>query len=148
YANFLPNCLQAGSNAGFSPRSSTVGPNRSNIRVHMRLPIVPAIIAAALLGAAWYLFNASRSGVRILDVPRLSRLADIEGVETEVAVSGAGVYAVVSSGDLWLLNTSNGARRRLTQTSEPESFPAWTPDGKRITFTRGADTFVIEPDSN
>jgi len=30
--------------------------------------------------------------------------------------------------------------------SRKGSFPAWTPDGKRITFHRGPDTFAIDPD--
>src|SRR5262249_21162778 len=32
-------------------------------------------------------------------------------------------------------------------TTEAESFPNWTPDGKQITFTRGPNTFRIDPDS-
>jgi Tol biopolymer transport system component len=66
-------------------------------------------------------------------------------VETEVAIAPDGnQYAVVVSGDLWLLNMSTGGRRQITRTPEAESFPSWTPDGKRITFTRGADTFAID----
>jgi len=34
----------------------------------MRLPIIPAIVAATLLGAVWYLFNAARAGERTIDV--------------------------------------------------------------------------------
>src|SRR6185295_18663347 len=114
----------------------------------MRLPIIPFVVAAVLLGGAWYLFNASRSGLRTPDVPRLARLADVEGIETEVAVTPDGTRcAVIASGDLWFLNLSNGDRKQLTRTPQPESFPNWTPDAKRITFTRGADTFAISPDS-
>lgn len=115
----------------------------------MRLPIIPAVVAAALLGAVWYLFNATRSDQRTLDVPRLTRLADIDGIETEVAIAPDGNrLAVIVSGDLWMLNTSAGQRNQITRTPEVESAPAWTPDGKRITFTRGADTFAINPDTS
>lgn len=115
----------------------------------MRLPIIPAIVAAVLLGGVWYLFNATRSGERTIDVPHLSKLADIEGIETEVAASADGTrYAVIASGNLWLLNTSTGERRQLTHSTEPVLFPAWTFDQKRITFTRGSDTFAIAPDGN
>src|SRR5712692_3493456 len=108
----------------------------------MRLPIIPAVVAAALLGAVWYLFNATRSDQKTLDVPRLTRLADIDGIETEVAVAPDGNrYAVVVSGDVWFLNISTGNRRQITKTPQPETFPAWTPDGKRVSITRGSDTF-------
>src|SRR5881628_1279860 len=108
----------------------------------MRLPIIPFIIAATLLMAAWYFFTSARPDRKTLDVPRLTRLADIDGIETEVAVAPDGNrYAVVVSGDVWLLNISTGNRRQITQTPQLETFPAWTPDGKRVTFTRGSDTF-------
>src|SRR5579863_9923017 len=110
----------------------------------MKLPIIPAVVAAALLGAVWYLFNATRPGERFLDVPHLARLADIEGIETEVGASADGMrYAVVSSGHLWLLNTGTGERKQLSITAEPTSFPAWAPDEKRISFTRGSNTYAI-----
>jgi Tol biopolymer transport system component len=114
----------------------------------MRLPIIPFVIAVTLLTAVWYLFNSSRPSRRILDVPKLSRLADLDGIETEVAVSLDGQrFAVIVSGDLWLLNLNSGARKQLTRTPESESFPAWTPDGKRITYTRGPNTYAIDPDT-
>jgi Tol biopolymer transport system component len=114
----------------------------------MRLPIIPAVVAAALLGAVWYLFNATHSTQKVLDVPKLTRLADIDGIETEAAISPDGTRcAVIASGDLWLLNIANGDRKKITQTAEAESFPAWAPDGKQLAFTRGADTFVIDIES-
>ena len=113
----------------------------------MRLPIIPFVVAVALLGAVVYFFNTTR-GQRSLDAPRLTPLADIDGVETEVGAAPDGNrYAVIASGDLWVLNLSTGERKQLTRTPEPEFFPAWMPDGKRITFSRGTDTFAIDPDS-
>src|SRR6266516_2972125 len=115
----------------------------------MKLPIVPLVIAVTLLSAVVYLFTATRSNHRTLDAPRLTRLADIDGIETEVAIAPDGNrYAVMVSGDVWVLNLATGRRRQMTHTPEAESFPAWTPDGKRITFTRGSDTFIIDPDTN
>jgi Tol biopolymer transport system component len=114
----------------------------------MRLPVIPFVVAVILLAGVWYLFTASRPGHLTLDAPRLSRLADIDGVETEVAVTPDGKrLAVIASGDLWVLDQSAGMRKQLTRTTEPESFPNWTPDGKRITFTRSGDTFVIDPET-
>src|SRR2546427_9769985 len=115
----------------------------------MRLPIIPIVVAVVLLTAVVYLFTVvTRSDQKVLDVPRLTRLADLEGIETEVAIAPDGNrYAVISSGDLWILNLSTNARQQLTHTPEPETFPEWAPDGKQITFTRGPDTFAVDPDT-
>jgi Tol biopolymer transport system component len=114
----------------------------------MKLPIIPILVAGTLLSLVVYLFNVSRSGRLTLDVPKVMRLADIDGIETEVAVApDANRYAVIASGDLWLLNAASGDRKQLTRTPEPEIFPNWSPDGRQITFTRGADTFAVNPDT-
>src|SRR2546426_5961543 len=111
----------------------------------MRLPIVPFVIATTLLMAAWYFFTYTRPTRKTLDVPRLTRLADIDGIETEIAVAPEGNrYAVVASGDIWVLNVGTSQRYQLTRTPESESSPAWTLDGKGITYTRGSDTFVMD----
>ncbi len=111
----------------------------------MKLPVIPFLIAATLLGIAIYLFNTTGRGApKILAAPKLTQIADVEGIETEVAISPDGTRcAVIADGDLWMLSLSDGHRERITRTSEPESFPAWSPDGKRLTFTRGADTMVV-----
>src|SRR5436309_15926536 len=112
----------------------------------MRFPIVPFVIATTLLTVVWYLFTSTRPHHKVPDVPRLTRLADIDGIETEVAIAPDGNrYAVIVSGDIWVLNIATGGRYHLTPTSDPESSPAWTPDGKRITFTRGSDTLAVHP---
>jgi len=114
----------------------------------MRFPIVPFVIATTLLTVVWYLFTSTRPKHKVLDVPRLTRLADIDGIETEVAITPDGNrYAVIVSGNIWVLNIATGGRYQLTSPSDPESSPAWTPDGKRITFTRGSDTFAVDPDT-
>ena len=108
----------------------------------MRLPIIPLVVAATILGLAFYLFN-STGARRTMDAPRLARLGDIAGLETQVAISPDGSrYAVISDGDLWLLD-SDGSQTRLTESAEAESSPSWSPDGSRIAFTRGRDTFAI-----
>src|SRR5206468_2918141 len=154
------NCLQNGLNKGrsrFLPCGFSKSPRRiigkteelASTKINsMRLPVIPFVIAVTILGAVWYLFTATRPARRTLDAPRLSRVADIDGVETEVSITTDGArFAVISDGNLWVLNLSNGQRKQITTTPEPESFPNWTPDDKRITFTRGPNTFIVDPDT-
>jgi Tol biopolymer transport system component len=114
----------------------------------MKIPVIPIVVAATLVIIVVFLFNSMSSEQKTFGAPKIERLVDIEGIETEVALAPDGTRLVaVASGDLWLLNLSDGSRQRLTETPAPESFPAFAPDGKRITFTRGSDTFTISTDS-
>jgi len=75
-------------------------------------------------------------------------MADIDGIETEVAITSDGNrVAVIASGELWVFNPANGERKQITHNPENESFINWIPDGKRITFSRGLNTFAIDPDT-
>jgi Tol biopolymer transport system component len=112
----------------------------------MRLPIIPITVVAVLMGVVASLITLVPPAERFLGAPIVSALMDIDGVETDVAVAPDGIrYAVISSGDLWFANTDDNTRLQLTDSTEIESSPSWTPDGSRITFTREQDTFVIEP---
>jgi Tol biopolymer transport system component len=108
----------------------------------MKLPVIPLVVAATLIGIVVYLFNSVSSGRLKFGEARLEKIADLMGTETEVAVAPDGARLVaVASGDLWLFNIADGTRQRITETPESESFPAWAPDGKRVTFTRGNNIF-------
>ena len=114
----------------------------------MRVPVVPIAVVTVLVGVVAGLVTLVPPAEQFLAAPVVSALIDIKGVETDVAVAPDGNrYAVISSGNLWFTNSENDARLQLTQSTELESSPAWTPDGGRITFTREHDTFVIEPES-
>ena len=92
-----------------------------------------------------YLFDSAASRNLALGAPHLERLADVEGTETEVAIAPDGTRLLaIASGDLWLLDTSSSSNQRLTSTPEPESSPAWAPDGLQVTYTRGTDTFSAQ----
>ena len=110
----------------------------------MKIPWVPLGVATTLVIVVVFLFNSMGSGQKVFGQPMLERLADFEGTETEVSIAPDGMRLVaVASGDLWLFNVADGSRQRLTETTEKESFPAWTSDGQRVTFTRGTDTFAV-----
>jgi Tol biopolymer transport system component len=114
------------------------------VRERLKIPIIPLVVAGTLIAVVVYLFNSASSGKLTLGEARVEKLADLEGVESEVAVTSDGSRLVaIASGDLWLFNIANGSRQRITQTAESESFPAWAPDGKRLTFTLGNNTYVV-----
>ena len=53
--------------------------------------------------------------------------------------------------DIWVMNADGSARMRLTATASPESFPAWSPDGRQIAFVRGdseAEIWVMDADGS
>jgi len=110
----------------------------------MRIPFTLAAIVALLLAGAIYLFNSPASRDAAFGAPRLTKIGDVDGVETEVAIAPDGRrYAVIASGDLWLIDIVSGSQRRLTQDAGADRFPSWTPDGQKISFTRGADIFTV-----
>jgi Tol biopolymer transport system component len=110
----------------------------------MKVPIVPIVVAAAVLAAAVYLFTVLGSPKLVLGVPQVTRLADLDGVETDVAVAPDGVQcAVVVDGNLWLLNLNDGSRKQITSAQQAATSPAWMPDGRTLAFTRGGDTFAV-----
>src|SRR5687767_6870775 len=110
----------------------------------MKIPWVPVVVAATLLAVVVFLFNSMDSGPKVFGQPRMERLADLDGVETEISIAPDGSRLVaVASGDLWLFDIDGGSPQRLTQTIDEESFPAWAPDGQRVSFTRGSDTFTL-----
>src|SRR6185436_16349917 len=113
----------------------------------MKLPIVPIVIAATVLLAAIFFLRSSGPTKRVPGAPKLTKLVDIEGVETEAAIAPDGMrLAVIASGDLWLWNMKDGTSQRVTSTPEEESGAAWTPDGRKVSFSRGQDTFVTSTD--
>ena len=110
----------------------------------MKIPWVPLVVAATLVTVVVFLFNSMDSVTKVFGQPRIEKVADLDGAETEVSVAPDGTRLIaVASGDLWLFDIASGSRQRLTQTTDKESFPAWAPDGKRLTFTRGSDTFAL-----
>ena len=80
----------------------------------MRLPVIPIAVVVVLLGGAYALVTSEGPPTLVMGAPNLTVLADIDGVETEVAIAPNRMsYAVIASGDLWLA-AADGAVERLT----------------------------------
>jgi TolB protein len=47
--------------------------------------------------------------------------------------------------DVYLIPASGGRRRRLTRNEVDDLYPAWSPAGERIVFTRSGDLFRMNP---
>jgi Tol biopolymer transport system component len=111
----------------------------------MKVPVLPLTIAVAILGALVYFLSTAKAPPRAhFGAPILTRIGEFEGTETEVSIAPDGKqYAAIVSGNVWLLNIGDGSRKQITETPEPASFPSWTPDSRRITFTRGNDTWAV-----
>ena len=111
----------------------------------MKVPILPLAIAVVILGAVVYFVGTSKGPARAhFGAPILTRIGEFEGTETEVSIAPDGKqYATIVSGNVWLLNIGDGSRKQITETPEQESFPSWTPDSRKVTFSRGPDTFAI-----
>lgn len=108
----------------------------------MRLPLMPLVIAIALLGGGVYLVVALSPSRHTLDAPAIAELLDLPGTETEVSYSPSGTtLAVVADGDVWLVSLPVASPVRLTQTPEPEFALAWSPDGGKVCFSLVQDTW-------
>jgi TolB protein len=52
--------------------------------------------------------------------------------------------------DLYVINADGSGQRPLTETLQPEGYPAWSPDGKKIAFVAmsDSDVYVIDTDGS
>lgn len=53
----------------------------------------------------------------------------------------------IAQGDLYLYESGTGAVRRLTASAEPEYNPRFSPDGRRLAYTRGGNLFAYDLES-
>ena len=72
-----------------------------------------------------------RSGKR---VGTLGDAGEFASVEFSPDRKNVAVTEVGPSADLWIYEVTRGLKTRFTFDPAPENFPAWSPDGKKITF--------------
>ncbi len=90
-----------------------------------------------------YEINRDGSGLRKLSDDEIKRIPPANG-----DTSKDRRWTVYSqAGDVFLFDNSSGAIRQVTKTADAELNPRFLPDGKRISFTRGGNLFVMSLDN-
>lgn len=86
-----------------------------------------------------YLVNADGSGLKRLSEEEAKQVPPINGdLSPDKRTT---VYA--DEGDIFLYDHATGTRRQITATTEVESNPHFMPDGRRITFERGGNLYLL-----
>ena len=92
---------------------------------------------------ATYEIKRDGSGLRKLTDDEIKRIPPANG-----DISKDRRWTVYSqAGDVFLFDNSSGAIRQITKTADAEFNPRFLPDGKRISFTRGGNLFVMSLDN-
>ncbi|MGA3238383.1 MAG: prolyl oligopeptidase family serine peptidase [Bryobacteraceae bacterium] len=92
---------------------------------------------------ATYEVNRDGSGLRKLTDDEIKRIPPANG-----DTSKDRRWTVYSqAGDVFLFDNSSGAIRQITKTADAELNPRFLPGGKRISFTRGGNLFVMSLDN-
>jgi Tol biopolymer transport system component len=110
-----------------------------------------AVAALVTLGAAAWLVTSLRMGQRDVAAPiRLLTVTSFPGAEDDPSFSPDGNFVAFSwpgsdasvNGDIWVKAVDGDALRRLTETPDAhDNWPAWSPDGREIVFTRRFNGF-------
>jgi dipeptidyl aminopeptidase/acylaminoacyl peptidase len=90
-----------------------------------------------------YAVNRDGSGLRKLSEEEAKNAPPANGERSR----DKKLAVFVENGDLFLYDNATGTRRQLTATTDVESNPHFTRDGKRVTFMRGGNLFVMAIDA-
>ena len=90
-----------------------------------------------------YAVNRDGSGLRKLTDDEVRQLPPAAGDTT----SDNRLMVYSSAGDLYTLDNTTGKITQLTKTTDAETNPRFTQDGKRISFTRNGNLYVMSLDS-
>jgi dipeptidyl aminopeptidase/acylaminoacyl peptidase len=86
--------------------------------------------------------NRDGSGLRKLSKEEARQAPPERGAES----LDRRLVAFSEDGDIYLYDRAAGQRRRLTNTSDAETAPQLTRDGKRVTFQRGGNLYALSLD--
>jgi dipeptidyl aminopeptidase/acylaminoacyl peptidase len=89
-----------------------------------------------------YVVNRDGSGLRKLTDEEARMAPPLAGDATR----DERLITYAREGDLFVYDNTTGQTRQLTKTSDSEMNPRFLPDGKRISFTRGGNLYVMALD--
>ena len=89
-----------------------------------------------------YMVNRDGSGLRKLTDEEAKLAPPVAGDSTR----DEKFITYAREGDLFVYDNTTGQTRQLTKTSDNEANPRFLPDGKRISFTRGGNLYVMSLD--
>ena len=88
----------------------------------------------------------NRSGTPVGETP-----LDVTGQNPTLSPDGRLLALDVMSGsdrDIWVADVERGVTSRITHGGGQDRSPAWSPDGRRIAFSRGKKLFVAAADGS
>lgn len=113
------------------------------LRRRRRLAAAGVVLAAA--GAVSYLVAGGGGGSRPVTA-RAARPPAARGPLTDAkALSGHGMLAFVSTGNLWVLDGQNGAVRQVSH-ARGAADPVFSPDGRWLAFTSNSRVWITRSD--
>ncbi len=75
---------------------------------------------------------------RHIEIPGLDESRRVRGIFTPALSPDGKRVAFAALGDLWLADVAGGEPSRLLRTEADESYPRWSPDGRRLAYLSAA----------
>jgi dipeptidyl aminopeptidase/acylaminoacyl peptidase len=91
----------------------------------------------------WYAVNRDGSNLHKLSDEELKNAPPANGELSK----DKSMTVFAEDGDIFIYDHKTGARRQLTRTTDAEQNPHFTRDGRRVSFTRGGNLFVMSLDT-
>src|SRR3954447_8887580 len=83
---------------------------------------------------------------RLLGVLALALLLGVPATAHAAFPGQNGKIAFASGGDIWTMNPDGSGQVNLTNDAATQGSPSWSPDGTKIAYDQGDQTFVMNAD--
>lgn len=107
-------------------------------RTNYRRPVIGGVAMAAIVVATAFTFTTINSGPEIIAVNGdVLPVTAMPGVERDAQLSPNGMVAVFShNSDIYTSSLASGASSKITNSSDSDVAPIWSPDGEEVAFIR------------